>query len=208
MLDSLILKKVENYVLELFAKKSLAENIFHSISHTKEVVDVADKIGTTEGLAMADMEIILIACWFHDTGHFHCCHGHEDQSSEYARSYLENESYPEENIKKIIGCINATRIPQIPKNKLEEIVCDADLHHLGQINIEERGKILRQEFELRGVKTQSDIEWLRTSIEFFKNHRFFTEYARREYGLQKNVNQQILEKMLENLINRQRRKTD
>ena len=199
MLDSLILKKVENYVLELFAKKSLAENIFHSISHTKEVVNVAEKIGTTEGLSLADMEIILIASWFHDTGHFHCCHGHEDQSSEYARTYLENESYPEERIKKIIGCINATRIPQMPKNKLEEIVCDADLHHLGHVDIEERGKILRKEFELRGIKKLSDIDWLITSLEFFNNHKFFTEYARSEFGLQKNLNKLKLEKMLKKL---------
>lgn len=199
MLDSLILKKVEDYVLELFAKNSLAENIFHSIIHTKEVVDVAEKIAKAEELSLTDMEIILIASWFHDTGHFHCCHGHEDQSSEYARKYLENAAYPEESIEKIIGCIKATRIPQQPKNNLEEIVCDADLHHLGQIDIEEKGKILRKEFELRGIKILSDIDWLKTSLEFFKNHKFFTEYARREFGLQKNLNQIKLEKMLEKL---------
>lgn len=208
MLDSLILKKVENYVIELFAEKSLAENIFHNISHTKEVVDVAEKIATAEGLSLADTEIILIASWFHDTGHFHCCNGHEDQSSEYARKYLENESYPEKSIEKIIGCINATRIPQIPKNKLEEIVCDADLHHLGLIDIEEKGKILRKEFELRGIKTLSDIDWLKSSLEFFINHKFFTEYAKREFGLQKNLNQLKLEKMLKNLSNMPRRKPD
>lgn len=202
MLDSLILKKVESYVLELFAKKSLAENIFHNISHTKDVVDVAEKIGVAERLSFTDMEIILIASWFHDTGHFHCCTGHEDQSSEYARKYLDNELYPEEAIEKIIGCIKATRIPQLPKNKLEEIVCDADLHHLGQIDIEEKGKILRKEFELRGIKILSDIDWLKTSLEFFKNHKFFTEYAKREFGFQKKVNQLKLEKLLETLEKR------
>ena len=199
MLDSLIIKKVENYVLELFAKKSLAENIFHNISHTKAVVDVAEKIGIAERLSFTDMEIILIASWFHDTGHFDCCNGHEDQSSEYARTYLDDELYPEESTEKIIGCIRATKVPQLPKNKLEEIVCDADLHHLGQIDIEEKGKILRKEFELRGIKILSDIDWLKTSLEFFKNHKFFTEYAKREFGLQKKVNQLKLEKLLEKL---------
>jgi predicted metal-dependent HD superfamily phosphohydrolase len=199
MQDSLIVKKVENYVIELFIKKSVAENLYHSISHTKEVVDIAEKIGKAEQLSSADMEIILIASWFHDTGHFQCCHGHEDQSSEYARMYLDSESYPEASIEKIIGCIKATRIPQQPKNKLEEIVCDADLHHLGQIDIEEKGKILRKEFELRGIKTLSDIDWLKTSIEFFKNHKFFTAYAIREFGTQKHINQLKLEKRLEKL---------
>jgi predicted metal-dependent HD superfamily phosphohydrolase len=202
MQDNLILKKVENYVLELFAQKSLAVNLYHSISHTKEVVDIAEKIGISEGLSKVDMEIILISSWFHDTGHFHCCNGHEDQSSEYARKYLDNESYPKDCIEKIVGCIKATRIPQQPKNKLEEIVCDADLHHLGQIDIEERGKILRKEFELRGIKTLSDIDWLKTSIEFFKNHKFFTEYARCEFGVQKKLNQLKLEMILKKLEER------
>ena len=208
MPDNLVVKKVENYVIELFVKKSVAENLYHSISHTKEVVNIAEKIGKSEGISISDMEIILIASWFHDTGHFHCCHGHEDQSSEYARAYLVNESYPEASIEKIVGCIKATRIPQQPKNKLEEIVCDADLHHLGQIDIEEKGKILRKEFELRGVKKLSDIDWLRTSLEFFKNHKFFTEYANREFGLQKNLNQLKLEMILKKLEERQKGKTD
>ena len=103
MLDNMILNKVELYVKELYDKKSTAENIYHCILHTTEVVDIAEKIGLAEGISQSDMEIVLIASWFHDTGHFHCCNGHEDHSSEYARKFLEKESYPEESIKKIIG---------------------------------------------------------------------------------------------------------
>jgi len=200
MIDSTILNKVENFVIDLFAEKSIAENIYHSILHTTEVVDVAKRIGNAEAISLTDIEIVLIACWFHDTGHFHCCHGHEDQSAEYAKKYLENIFYPNDGIEKIVGCIKATQIPQNPKNQLEKIICDADLHHLGGKDIKERGDLLRQEFELRGIKKLSDIEWLSVSIEFFNNHHFFTDYAKKHYGIQKEINIERMKKKLEELI--------
>jgi predicted metal-dependent HD superfamily phosphohydrolase len=162
-----ILPKIEGYVRELFKKRSAAENIYHNIIHTSEVVNVASRIAHEEELSDQDTEIVLIAAWFHDTGYFHCCNGHEDQSSEYARDYLEKEKYPLEKIAKILDCIKATRIPHSPKNKLEEIICDADLHHLGMKDIEARGELLRQEFEMKGIKKLSDIDWLSNSLDFF-----------------------------------------
>jgi len=200
MLDNALLNKVENYVRDLFAEKSMAENIYHSISHTTEVVEVAEKIGNAEAISSADMEIVLIACWFHDTGYFHCCHGHEDQSAEYAKKFLRNEFYPNDSIERIVGCIKATKIPQNPRNQLEKIICDADLYHLGEKDIKERGDLLRQEFELRGIKKLSDTEWLSVSIEFFNNHHFFTDYAKKHYGIQKEINIERMKKKLEELI--------
>ncbi|MDP2362450.1 MAG: HD domain-containing protein [Ignavibacteria bacterium] len=196
----MLLNKVENYVRDLFTEKSKAENLYHSILHTTEVVGVAERIGYAEAISSSDMEILLIACWFHDTGHFHCCHGHEDQSAEYARAYFKNEFYPNDSIEKVVGCIKATQVPQNPKNLLEKIICDADLHHLGEKDIKERGDLLRQEFELREIKKLSDIEWLTFSIEFFNNHHFFTDYAKEHYGIQKDINIERMKKKLEELI--------
>jgi len=197
-----ILPKIEGYVRELFKKRSAAENLYHNIIHTSEVVNVASRIAHEEELSDQDTEIILIAAWFHDTGYFHCCNGHEDQSSEYARDYLEKEKYPIEKIAKVLDCIKATRIPHSPKNKLEEIICDADLHHLGMKDIEARGELLRQEFEMKGIKKLSDIDWLSNSVDFFKKHKYFTDYAKREFGLQKNLNQFNMERKLKKLEKR------
>jgi len=202
MSESTILNKIENHVRELFNKRSAAENIYHNIIHTTEVVNVTEKISQDENLSYDDTEILLIAAWFHDTGYFHCCKGHEEQSSEYARDFLQKEKYPIEKIEKIIDCIKATQIPHTPENKLEEIICDADLHHLGMNDIKVRGDLLRQEYELKGIKKLSDGEWLKSSLEFFKRHKFFTNYAKREFELQKNVNMNKMEKQIEKIENR------
>lgn len=199
MSEPTILLKIENHVRELFHKRSAVENIYHNILHTTEVVNIAAKIAEAENLSPDDTEVILIAAWFHDTGYFHCCKGHEEQSSEYARDYLERENYQSDKIEKIVECIKATQIPHSPKNKLEEIMCDADLHHLGMSDIEERGDMLRKEFELKGIKKLSDIEWLKTSLDFFEKHKFFTDYANREFGLQKNLNMIMMKNRLEKI---------
>lgn len=200
MLDLHFIKEVEDYVRELFKVKLGNEVLYHTIKHTIDVVDAIEVIGKAESISENDSEILLIAAWFHDTGHFHCCTGHEEQSTMYAKEFLEKYFYPSEKIEQILDCIRATKIPQNPTNKLEEIICDADLLHLGEKNIKERGDLLREEFELRGIKKLSDIEWMNHSIAFFNQHHFFTEYAKKNYGLQKEKNLVIMKEYLEFLI--------
>ena len=169
------------------------------MSHTTEVVEVSDKIALDEKLSDEDKEILLIAAWFHDTGHFSCCNGHEDQSVKFAMEFLKKESYPKQKIERIVGCIRATKIPQNPSNKLEQIICDADLQHLGMSDLEERTKELRKEFEIKGIKKLDDIEWLKSSLEFLSNHKFFTDYAIKTFGEQKKINQMDIEEKLKTL---------
>lgn len=202
MYDNNILPEVENYVMGLFKDRSAAENIYHNILHTTEVVAVTKKIAIAENISEDETEMLLIAAWFHDTGYFHCCKGHEEQSSAYARDFLEKVNYPSEKILVIIDCIQATQIPHSPKNKLEEIICDADLQHLGMDDIEERGELLRKEFALKGIKNLSEMEWLKGSLEFFKRHRYFTDYAKKEFGLKKNLNLIKLKERIEKLENK------
>ncbi len=199
MFESKILIDVENHVRELFKQRSAAENIYHNIVHTSEVVNVSYKIAQLENLSSDETEILLIAAWFHDTGYFHCCHGHEDQSSEYARDFLQKNNYPSEKIEKVKECITATKIPHAPKSKLEEIICDADLQNLGMKDGEKRSELLRKEFEMKGIKKLSDMEWIKMSLEFFKKHKYYTDYAKREFEIQKNHNQDRLEQKLKKL---------
>jgi predicted metal-dependent HD superfamily phosphohydrolase len=161
---------------------------YHNLDHTLEVVKVSKEIALAEKVTSEELEILEIAAWFHDTGHIVCCDGHEVQSSVYANEFLIKESYPKNKIKTIVSCIKSTKIPQSPKNKLDEILCDADLHHLGLPDIEEKGKLLRQELELKGIKKFNDLEWLKTSFNFLNHHKYFTEYAKEKYNSQKQIN--------------------
>ena len=190
---------VQEYVEKLFRENAPPENIYHNLEHTKDVVAAASEIALAEEIAGEDIEIILIAAWFHDSGCIIVCKGHEDISSKYARSFLESINYPEDKIKKVLSVITATKVPQNPKNKLEEVLCDADLHHLGTKDFDEKGYLLRQEIEKRGDGVFNDEKWLHHSFEFLKGHHFFTSYAKEKYGIQKNINLTKIAKQLESI---------
>ena len=194
-----LLRKVREYVEEIFRNNTHPENCYHNLVHTKEVVSAAREIAHAEKIDEEDEELILIAAWFHDSGCVDDCKGHEVISSKFAQSFLKSLNYPEEKINKIISLIKATKVPQKPKNILEEVLCDADLHHLGTEEFKEKGDLLRMEFEKRGEATFSEEKWLHHSLEFMKNHKFFTKTAREKYGVQRKNNLGKIEEKIKEL---------
>ncbi|MFO7525968.1 MAG: DUF5706 domain-containing protein [Ignavibacteriaceae bacterium] len=191
--------KVEEFVLKLYKDKSTIFHCYHSLTHAKEVVEVigqmVDKIETSED----EKEILIIAGWFHDVGYFEKDKGHEEVSAEYAEKFLTREGYAREKIEKVKQCILATKVPTNPKNILEEIICDADLHHLGKKDIEEKSELFRLELETKDICHPTDIEWIENNIKFLKEHSYYTEYAKQAFGIQKNLNQQLFERKLRKL---------
>ncbi|MCP5063662.1 MAG: HD domain-containing protein [Ignavibacteriae bacterium] len=193
-MESEILEKVEEYVSNLFNEKSPAENVYHNLTHTKLVVKTVKVISDSENLTDNDKEIVAIAGWFHDVGYTETCAGHEEISFKYATEFLKKQNYSNENIDKIAQCIKATKIPHEPNNILDEILCDADIHHLGKKKFFEKSDLLRLEIENRANKKLSDLVWISKNIKFLSNHVFFTSYAKLNYNERKNKNLIILKK--------------
>ena len=191
-----ILSKVKEYIGNTFREKGSSDSFYHNFTHTAEVAKVAEEIANAIGIDEKDKEALLIASWFHDVGHTKCCDGHEDIGIEMATKFLKENNYPDEGIEKVVSLINATRMPRNPKNMLEEIICDADLHHLGTNNFEVKGNLFRNEIEsLSGCKI-SEEEWLKNNLKFFNQHNFFTDYAKERFETQKNINYIKIEKQL------------
>ena len=190
---------VQEQVKQIFNENAPPENVYHNLSHTTEVVSAVKEIAAAEGVGDDDLEILLIAAWFHDSGYVKTCKGHEEVSVEYVREFLQSIKYPEDKIKEIESLISTTKMPQSPKNHLEEILCDADLHHIGMKGFEEKGDLLRLEYEKRCKEVCTDQEWLEISLEFLNQHHFFTSYAKEKFGIQKNINFIKIEKQLKKL---------
>ena len=187
---------IELYVDTLFKEESPNENVYHDATHTREVVEAVQKIGSASGLSKEDLEIVTIAAWFHDTGYVVKGNGHEEISAENAKYFLSKHNYDKDKTDKVIKCILATKVPHDPKNLLDEVICDADLHHLGKKSFFDRNELFRVENEVKNDKTFNEVEWLRNNINFFFKHKFFTEYARNKYEDQKNENLLKIQKKL------------
>ncbi len=197
-----IISKVEDFVYKIFKEKSPPENVYHNITHTKEVVETVEKIGKAEKLTDEQMEILLIAAWFHDVGYVEKSKGHEELSVSYAKSFLSESNYPGGKIEKITGCILATKIPHEPKSVFEEVLCDADINHIGTKEFFDKSELLRLEKENRGGRKISNYEWLKENIDFITSQKFYTKYAKDKYEEQKNKNLLKLQKKFKKELNR------
>jgi predicted metal-dependent HD superfamily phosphohydrolase len=194
-----ILNDVKKYVGIKFREEGQSDNLYHNFTHTAEVVKVAREIAEASELSEEDMEVVLIASWFHDIGYIDKCDGHEDIGKDYARKFLEDRNHPSEKIQNVLSLIEATRMPRNPKNLLEEIICDADLYHLGTNEFEEKGNLLKKEIEIKLGKEISDEQWLDKSLKFLEEHKFYTSYARNRFETQKNINKAKIEKKLKKI---------
>lgn len=197
-----ILSKVRSYVIKTFNEKGLDEKVYHGLTHTMEVAGACHKIGKFSGLSDSDLEIVTIAGWFHDIGHIEIDAGHEEKSVEFALRFLTDNGYPDDKIENVISCIRATKVPQRPTNILEKVICDADLHHIGTKDFFDKNELLKVELESLYEESYSEYGWLKKSIDFFTQQKFFTEYAQEIYTEEKLKNISRMQNRLKEL-NRQ-----
>jgi|TARA_B100000965_G_scaffold406821_1_gene449175 predicted metal-dependent HD superfamily phosphohydrolase len=189
-----LIAKVQSYCKELLERELPEKFVYHNYNHTERVVDAARMIGRESGLNEKELETVTIAAWFHDVGYTHGCDYHEATSAKLARSFLEKEKVEAARIEAIEGCIMATRIPQSPKNLMEEVLCDADLHHLACTDYEMMSERMHREIEhVKGKEIDPSL-WNEMNYNFFKDHEYFTEFAKKHLQPIKEENLQQIKK--------------
>ncbi|PIQ16367.1 MAG: HD family phosphohydrolase [Flavobacteriales bacterium CG18_big_fil_WC_8_21_14_2_50_32_9] len=191
--SSPILIVAEDYVFDLFKKSTNSKLIYHNFKHTSNVVKNVHEIGTAEKLTEEELEIVLLAAWFHDVGYITSCDNHEELSAKLASDFLMNQKYDTQKIGVIKNCILATKLKTEPNNHLEEIICDADTKNVGSNSYYEHSFLLRTECECVKHIILEEQEWLEKEIEFLNRHKFYTKYAFLN----------LIETKIKNLIQRQ-----
>ncbi len=168
---------MKNFVINLLKDNLPPTYYYHNYKHTLYVIDQALEIGLSEGCTPDELELIHTAALWHDTGYIRTYKNHEEESCLLARDYLPGFGYSPEYVEKICSMIMATRIPQLPKNKLEEILADADLEYLGSDNfITKADELFR---EMQSVNAQLTLDkWNKLQISFLGNHHYFTDFCK------------------------------
>ncbi len=171
-----LLQDTEIYIKNYFADHILAEYVFHDLEHTVQTVAAGHMIGEGFHLQERDMLVLQLATWFHDTGYSDGPKDHEARSCTIAAHYLRGK-ITEEELEALFGCIKATKVPQQPNTLLEQIICDADLSHLGMDSYWDRTGKLRQEFILTKKSIMSEQDWVDFELNFMLNHNYHTAVA-------------------------------
>ena len=201
-----LLEQAEQHVSQIFEKEIPTGFEYHDMQHTREVVHYSKVIGREEGLTDEELETLMLAAWFHDSGFARDTTDHENHSAALAREFLTGK-ISDDRIKQIENSILATQIPQSPTNKLGEILCDADMFHLS----------LEEEFIIRNIKLRNEWNniyqkemdertfWDQTAY-FLSLHQYFTNYAKAAMQPGKEFNQHQVQREIEKLEEKQKEK--
>lgn len=200
MLKDNFLKDVDSFIFNLFKNELSPKVVYHNYTHTLCVVEAVKEISLAENISASEVEILLLAAWFHDIGYAKGSKNHEENSKQVAKKYLVENGISGEIIENVISCIDATKMPQKPTTKLHEIICDADLYHLGSENFNNKANLLRSEWEQFCDKYLTDIEWLKENNRFFSEHKYFTDFAFNKFNIQKTANWLKIQKDLKKSI--------
>jgi predicted metal-dependent HD superfamily phosphohydrolase len=173
-----LIASAELFVRQIFAEQIPVAYKFHDLHHTIGVVNAVRAISANYDLDEIQQTGLQISAWFHDTGYSRQYDQHENASVQIATDFLRVRQVGDDLIKIVAGCIHATRMPQSPATLAEEILCDADLYHLGTEQFETENKLLRKELNLAFGKDISKKEWRKVNIEFLRQHHYFTGYAK------------------------------
>ncbi|RYE19120.1 MAG: phosphohydrolase, partial [Sphingobacteriales bacterium] len=182
------LDEIEEYVIAYFNKHTNPQLVYHNLSHTKSVVAATMQIADHYQLSDEDFFIVICSAWFHDMGYLIEPDKHEISGSQAAADHLKHKRIDSAVIDKVSATIMATQMPQKPEGLLQEVLCDADLFHLGTEDYRKKSKQLREEVLLLCHKDISKSEWRAKTIALMESHHYFTDYCKVLLNDQKNKN--------------------
>jgi predicted metal-dependent HD superfamily phosphohydrolase len=174
-----IIESTASHIRALFANNRKPELQYHCLDHTEKAVAAAQKIADHYQLAEEDYMAVYISAWFHDIGYlFTSGDKHEERGVELAVAFIKEHQWSDALIPKVTECIMATKMPQRPVSLISEIVCDADLFHLGTDDFYGTNKQVRKELELRFNKKIPGREWRKQTLQLLEAQNYHTDYCK------------------------------
>jgi predicted metal-dependent HD superfamily phosphohydrolase len=188
-----ILGQLKIHAVNLFYSNKDERFVYHNLTHTEQVVENVVKIASHYQLNDTDFFIVTAASWFHDLGYLFDCGAHESKGAELAGQFLKEQGLDEAIIEQVKGCIMATKMPQKPVGLLQQIVCDADLFHLGSDRFKDRNRLMRKEAAGFCNQEIDKDEWRAKTISLFKMHHYHTDFCQQLLNAKKAENLAELE---------------
>lgn len=177
-LQLLRLHDLEEFIMHKL-ERELPDNLFfHNLKHTKDVYTQAELLGRAENISPDEMLLLRSAALLHDIGFISAYHDHELKSVEFAREILPKFKYTPDQCEAITSLILCTRSRFNPRNKVEELLIDANLDYLGRVDYIAMSVNLYRELRMfNGARTE--VEWFNDQIKLVEEHQFYSQTARR-----------------------------
>ncbi|MCT4562621.1 MAG: HD domain-containing protein [Crocinitomicaceae bacterium] len=150
---------------------------YHNVEHTIGVEKAAIRLAKLEGLSQDEINILLTAVLYHDSGFLFQYEHNEPLGIKLAKTNLPKYGYSEEQIKMVCQIIDSTSRVDKVSTLLEKIMTDADHDYFGRAEYHLIANRLRSELQHHGQEF-SDEEWLIFQLDYLeKTHVYFTPSA-------------------------------
>ncbi|KAA3645753.1 MAG: guanylate cyclase [Bacteroidetes bacterium] len=171
-------RNAEKYIVKRLAGDLPDGLHYHGIHHTMDVCEAVERLAIWEGVKGEELYLLKTAALYHDAGFIDSYESNEPIGAKLAKEMLPSFGYTEPQIEQVIELIESTKIPQNPKNHLEEIMCDSDLDYLGRGDFYPIAETLRQELIEFGKIGTDEKTWINMNIGFLTQHKYFTKSAK------------------------------
>lgn len=176
---------LKEHVLTWLGKKLPKDLTYHGLHHTEDVLAAVEVYIEAEGIADQRQQVLLrTGAVLHDSGFAYGYQDHELKGVEIAQELLPKHGYSAADIETVTGLIMATKVPQSPKNHIEEILCDCDLDYLGRNDFEAISQSLFKEWKEHGL-VENLVQFDQKQIRFLEMHHYFTHFAQTARAPQK-----------------------
>lgn len=172
------IRKLKKFVLGKLVNELSDKLTYHGVNHTIHVLKTCNQYIKRMHVPANEAYLLRTAALMHDTGFIWNYENHEQESIRFTKELLPFWKYTNTEIEKIIGIINATKIPQTPHNLLEQIMGDADLDYLGTDLFHKIGNKLYRELMALNKITNEE-QWDRIQVNFLQNHVYHTPFAKK-----------------------------
>jgi uncharacterized protein len=188
--------EIQKHVVDKLEKGLSPTLTYHNVAHTLDVLKYVIIIAEKEGIKDEALFLLKVSALYHDVGFLDIYTGHEEKSCLIASEELAKFGFTKAQIELICGMIRATKVPQKPQTKLEEIICDSDLDYLGRDDFFKIGEGLYKEFLIQKI-VSNEREWNKLQVGFLESHHYFTGTSKQCRQQAKQIN---LEKVKEKLV--------
>ena len=151
---------------------------YHNLDHTKRVMKTSIVIAGISGYSQEEIELLRLIAWYHDIGYIRSNNNHEEVGISILMRRLAKHAVDPQIKFLIADAIRSTKIDQEPLNELGKILCDADTVHLSYPNYSKYADSLREELSFSMNTYLSPDEWRLNNIDFFKQHQYYTDFAK------------------------------
>lgn len=203
-----IVKKAEDYVVQLFKDKLSSDYSYHNLGHTQRVVKAVELLAEKEKVEEREKEYLLLAAWFHDVGYCESQQKHESRGMRIAEDFLQKEEIPISEIDAVKQLIFATSLQYSPVNDLEKIMKDADTSHLGSADFFTISEQLRQEMKNANQMKMNKETWAEKNLKFLNDHHYYTTFAKNNWEQVKQENIEKTRILLEELTQERAKKEE